>query len=722
MIVKVSIPHTFLDSYDYLANDLELVIGARVWVPFRNQIKLGFVVEIDVTAQKAIKLKNISSVIDDVPIISEPILFLCRWISSYYQAPLGDVIALALPKNIRKGSPLKLPVTDYYKLNFNRDDPPIFQRAKLKQQLISFLVAYGQDLVPKKVLLQEGFKTTQIKGLMENGLITKVQEDSLPEVNNKAKNNPLVLNEEQELAVKTIINALDLYNCFLLQGVTGSGKTEVYLQVLAEVLAVDKQVLVIVPEIGLTPQLLQRFCERFSVPIAVIHSDLNDKEREQAFIWAAKEHVKLVIGTRSAIFTPMPKLGLIVIDEEHDSSLKQMEGVRYSARDTALVRAHRANIPIILGSATPSLESLYNCNLKKYILLRLNQKAMNSSPLHYQLVDLRNQTLENGFANVTLNLIGEHLAQNNQVLVFINRRGFSPVFMCHQCGFILDCSACDSHLTFHRETNKLICHHCGLIKPVVYQCQSCHGRELIPIGFGTQRVYDYLSSKFPTTAILRIDRDSVQKKQALNEHLDKINTGKVQLIIGTQMLAKGHHFPRLTLVVVLDADSGFYNQDFRAIERLGQLLTQVSGRAGRAEFSGQVVIQTHLPQEPLLNLLIKEGYDPFAKELLSLRHQAVLPPYNFLAMIRAQDKNQIKVKNFMSKIKEHLKGSSLVVMGPAPAPLTRKAGEFRMQLLLKSNSRKKLGDAICAMREWLIASKLGQNLRFNIDVDPMDLS
>lgn len=655
MIYQICIPNTKRDYFDYLADNLNLSIGVRVWVPFRNATRLGLVIgqqhssACDITA-----LKSITAVIDEQPLLSASILDLCQWVSSYYQSPLSEVIPLALPKKYRTGS--------------------------------------------TRVLT------------------------TLPQRPNQALDQPLTLHEEQTTALNAMAAHLQAYHCFLLQGVTGSGKTEVYLQLISKVLAQEKQVLILVPEIGLTPQLLARFTARFSEPMAVIHSNLNESERQLAWQLARDNVIKLVIGTRTAVFTPMPSLGLIIIDEEHDASLKQMEGVRYSARDTALMRAYIAKIPIVLGSATPSLESLHNCVLNKYRLLRLNQKALATSPLHYQLIDIRNVNLQQGLAPNSLIVIAEHLRQQNQVLIFINRRGFAPVLLCHHCGWIADCHACDSHLTLHRKLGRLVCHHCGAIKNIPSQCSSCHSTELLPVGAGTQRVHEFLQAQFPHIQQLRIDRDEVRKKNELGTRLDRINKGEAQLIIGTQMLAKGHHFPRLTLVVVLDADAGFYNQDFRALERLGQLLTQVAGRAGRAHHAGQVLIQTHIPHHPLLNLLIQQGYDAFAKALLALRQHAELPPYQYLAVIRAQDKVPEKVLRFLHITKEQLETQTIKVLGPAPAPLARKADQHRMQLLVKSPSRKILHNALTTLRAWLTVNKLSHTVRWSVDIDPMDLS
>lgn len=722
-LVKVCIPHTNRDHFDYRAEAVLPSIGSRVLVPFRNQIRVGLVIGFGEAENPNLAVKPIQTIIDQRDLISPAILDLCQWVSRYYQSPLSEVIPLALPKKYRMGEPAELTYLDYFQLGMPADQAHhlLGKRAAKQHALIDYL-GEAQQALTKKELAQAGFSAAQTKPLLELAVLSRIQKPQLPLPSNLKPENPLCLNSEQAEALERINGHLHAYHCFLLQGVTGSGKTEVYLQVIARLLAQQRQVLILVPEIGLTPQLLARFKARFSEPMAVIHSSLNETERQQAWHLAQSNLVKLVIGTRTAVFTPMPELGLIIVDEEHDSSLKQAEGVRYSARDTALMRAHQANIPIILGTATPSLESLQNGLQSKYTLLRLNQRALTSTPLHFQITDLRGITLQQGLAASTLKTIETHLQANNQVLVFINRRGFAPVLLCHQCGWMVDCQACDSHMTLHKQDNRLICHHCGLGSMVPKQCKRCQSRELIPIGAGTQRIHDYLCSQFPETSVLRIDRDEVRKKRELDTRLEQINRGDAQLIVGTQMLAKGHHFPRLTLVVILDVDAGFYNQDFRALERLGQLLTQVAGRAGRADRPGEVIIQTHLPHHPLLNLLVQQGYDPFATALLEARQQAALPPYHYLAVIRAQDKKIANLLQFLHGIKTHLHLQAVEVLGPAPAPLPRKANQHRMQLLLKSPSRKLLQLTLTMLREWLTMNKLSNTIRWNVDVDPMDLS
>ncbi|MBN9231049.1 MAG: primosomal protein N' [Legionella sp.] len=721
-IYQVCIPHTARDYFDYQAPaELEPTIGARVWVPFRKKIRLGIIVGIVPAATIPENTRFIETLIDESPLLTEELFALCQWISRYYQSPLSEVLPLALPKKYREGAVAQLPMTEAFQLALPLTEVQVkvAPRAQKQQQMAAFLAEQDKP-VTKKELQQMGFSSAVLKTLLQLQCINTVLQPQLPPPPAHELQPSLTLNSEQQEALQVLMAHGHEYRCFLLQGVTGSGKTEVYLQLIQSVLQQGKQALVLVPEIGLTPQLVARFMARFHELIMVIHSSLNESERQYAWQLAHEGMARIIIGTRAAVFTPMPSLGIIIIDEEHDLSFKQMEGVRYSARDVALMRAHRLHIPILLGSATPSLETLYNVEQKKYQLLRLTQRAEAQKPLHVQLVDLRAQTLEHGLAKSTLNVIKEHLQQQNQVLIFINRRGFAPVLMCHQCGWMMDCPACDSHLTLHK--HQLICHHCGLIKMIPKKCGRCSSDELIPVGAGTQRIHEFLTHYFPQYTLSRVDRDAMRKKEALELELARIQQGKAQLIVGTQMLAKGHHFPRLTLVVVVDADAGLYHQDFRALEHLAQLLTQVAGRAGRAEYPGQVLIQTHEPQHPLLNTLIRKGYDALAQEILLMRRQAQLPPYYYLALIRAQSHDLEQLKQWFQQCKIFLHQLNIEVMGPAPAPLPRKAHQHRMQLLLKSASRKILQAALTQWREWLTINKLNNSVRWNVDIDPVDLS
>lgn len=721
-ILKICIPHTHRDYFDYYSDHHTPPTGARVWVPFRNKRRVGLVIGEGAPECIGRSLKPIEAMIDNEPLISSHLLSLCLWVSHYYQSPLSEVLPLALPKAYREGRPATLQAHTYYELHTapEKAHAQIASSAFRQHALIDWLAEAIS--ATRKDMIQAGFKPAQIKALYHAGLLKSEEKMFRPAPLIQADTViPPSLNSEQKAAVETISRHLDAYRCFLLQGVTGSGKTEVYLHSIAKILDAEKQVLVLVPEIGLTPQLLARFRARITTHMVVLHSQLSAQARQEAWQLASNGHARLVIGTRSAVFTPLPDLGLIILDEEHDASLKQMEGVRYSARDTALMRAHQANIPIILGSATPSLESLHNCKRQKYHRLLLQQKAVSQQPLRYQIMDIRHQTLYQGLAGPTIQLIDQHLKQNNQILIFINRRGFAPVLLCHECGWMADCRACDSHLTLHKQRAQLICHHCGLFQSYPSHCKQCHSKALIPIGFGTQRIHEYLTTQFPSATVIRIDRDEVRQADKFEQHLESIYQGEANLIVGTQMLAKGHHFPRLTLVVIPDADNGFYNQDFRALERLGQLLTQVAGRAGREERAGEVIIQTHLPQHPLLNLLVQQGYDAFAEHLLTLRQKAALPPFQFTALIRAKGKNRQHVLEGLSRIQEQLQTFSLTTLGPAPAPLARKADHHRMQLLVKSPSRRTLHAALTTLRQWLNKHTL-RGVHWNIDVDPIDLT
>lgn len=720
-VYQVAVLQTNRDYFDYIGA-AGLAIGTRVWVPFRQSTQLGIVVGVQDSQIPRSGLKAILSSLEIEPILTTDMLQLCTWVSRYYQAPLALVLRFALPKLYREGNPIESLVEIFYDLIGSEEQARagLSKRASKQIQCLDYLVEHGTQT--KEQLTQAGFSFTILQALVDKKILQQRFEAITPPVHSYPLEDSLILNSEQQQAYTKIMDHSHEFHCFLLQGVTGSGKTEVYFHVISQILSQGKQVLVIVPEIGLTPQLRQRFQQRFAQPLMVIHSQMSDAERQQAWLWAYQQKTQLILGTRSALFTPMPQLGLIIIDEEHDTSLKQMEGVRYLARDTALMRAYFKKIPIILGSATPALESLANVEKGKYTCIKLNQKAMNSFPLHYQIVDLRNQQLLHGLATATYLAIKRHLAQQQQVMIFINRRGFSPVLLCHGCGWKAVCPHCDACLTVHRAANQLLCHHCGHQQIQKTHCPACQGHELIFMGAGTQRLEEGLATIFPKINILRIDRDSVSHKQDWDTHLQQIETGQAQLIVGTQMLAKGHHFARLSLVVILDADYGFYDPDFRALERLGQLITQVSGRAGRAETPGEVVIQTHLPDHPLLNTLVQSGYEYFAQELLQHRREAQMPPYSHMALFRAQGKYPDKVLQALRAVKQQLAATGLTLLGPAPAPLAKKAGAYRMQLLCKSGSRQNLQTQLTAVREWIQSSTVMNSLRWSIDVDPIDLA
>ena len=722
-VLQVCIPKTKRDFYDYLPANTPTKIGARVLVPFQRRSCIGVVLGKGVSNLAVKRLKQLHSNLDEEALLNASDLELLWWVAHYYQAPLSEVLALALPKRLRLGQALLLPKESYYSLAqpIAAIEATLRKNAIQQRRIVARLALAPSQSVSESELSTISAKS-RIDELYKRGLLHREQRLKLPFALSDSTQAPLDLNDEQAKAVQSISASLSIFQSFLLQGVTGSGKTEVYLQVIEMVLAQGKQALIIVPEIGLTPQLISRFRSRFHVPMAVMHSRLGERERAEVWMLARAGELRLLIGTRTAVFTPMPKLGLIVIDEEHDSSLKQMDGVRYSARDSALMRAKKGAFPVILGTATPSLESLHNALQGKYQHLLLNQKALSSPPLRFQLVDLRNVSLQEGLAGITLQKIAQHLEANNQVLVFINRRGFAPVVLCHQCGTMVDCPNCDSHLTLHRPYNRLNCHHCGHRSAMPERCGSCQSLELTPVGVGTQRLEQFLQSYFPQYPLVRIDRDEVGRKDAFDALLQKISSGESQLIVGTQMLAKGHHFPNLTLAVILDTDAALSQTDFRATERLGQLLLQVSGRAGRAQKAGEVLIQTHQPQHPLLVQLLKEGYTPFAQSLLQSRKLANLPPWHYIALLRARDKNLPRLQDFMRAVKQYLAAHPIQILGPAPAPLARKAGEHQLYLLINSANRTVLQQSLTALRHWLSTYKQPIPARWSVDVDPQELA
>lgn len=532
------------------------------------------------------------------------------------------------------------------------------------------------------------------------------------------------LNGEQQHAVNNI-NQSNGFNIFLLEGITGSGKTEVYLNCIENIIKQGKQALVLVPEIGLTPQTVERFEKRFDVPISMLHSGMTDKKRSEQWVLARKGVSKIIIGTRSAILTPIPNLGIVIIDEEHDLSFKQQSGFRYCARSMAIMRAKIENIPIVLGTATPVLESLHNALTGRYQHLTLSMRAGVATQPHYHIIDIRHKKLEHGLSPKLLEKIRTHLDNNNQVLMFLNRRGFSPSLVCHDCGWTAECPHCDAKMTYHAHSNDLHCHHCATRRPRYPQCLSCKSRELVNIGMGTEKLEQILSELFSDVPVIRIDRDTTTKKNAMKKLLAQVQHGEKQILVGTQMLAKGHHFKNVTMVGILDADAGMLSADFRALERLGQTLLQVAGRAGREEKQGEVFIQTYCPNNPLLHVLLNEGYHPFAKAILQQRQLTQLPPYSFMVLIRAEGSSLIKPNTFLEDAKKiaakYLNGNNIKMYGPVPASMVRKAGQFRTQLLLQSPSRKQLQQLLATIMTELDALPSGKKVRWSIDIDPQEI-
>ncbi len=742
-IYAIALPTPLRRSFDYLAYDPQDMLsqppaikaqpGMRVRVSFGHQILVGVITEIKDRSDFDIQqLKAVHSLLDDHPLLSKELLALCQWAASYYHHPAGEVLAAAIPAALRQGEDAALlrekawqlsPEGQSLELSLLKRAP---KQQALLQQLRDDMQASQRPLVMHKDLLLTNPNRSALKTLADKGLIENIE--ITPEPDRKLsilRETPKALNDEQAAALQQV--QYDQYACHLLYGTTGSGKTEVYLQAIQEVLNNGRQALVLIPEIGLTPQTLSRFQHRFNRPMAVLHSGLNDTERKQAWLLASLGHADIVIGTRSAIFTPLRNPGIIILDEEHDMSFKQQEGFRYSARDLAALRCQRLKIPLILGSATPSLESYYNASQQRYKLLRLTQRAGNAKPPTIELIDLKRQPLKEGFSQPLLDTIEQHLLARGQVLVFINRRGFAPTLLCHDCGWLSQCPNCDSRLTVHQNPSHLHCHHCDYQRSVIHQCPNCNSRELNCVGQGTERTEVLLQNQFPDFPVLRVDRDSTRRKNAMQDIVDEVNRGEPCLLVGTQMLAKGHHFPNVTLVAIIDADGGLFSTDFRGPERMGQLMLQVAGRAGREERPGKVLIQSHLCDHPLLQTLLRQGYSAFAQLLLDERQVSHLPPYRFMALLRAESKRPENAMELLQTARAIAQGLSpsdpeLQYLGPLPAPMEKRNDRFRYQLQIQASNRARLHQLLQPLIAQLEQHPLSRRTRWSIDVDPQDMS
>lgn len=722
-VAQIGLSHTNKPYFDYLLTTSDdVAVGQRVSVSFRQKSVAGIVVGLSDHSNVAThKLKPIEHLIDNAPLFPDDILQLCRFASDYYHRPLSDVLNTALPALLKQGKPEQFALQMVWR-TLSDSAQSISHRAKAQQHAFTLLQQHADGL-STSALAEQGIKLTTLKSLQEKGLIAAVEQPrSFTNISTSQPSPPTLLTEQAQV-VDALINHQG-FRCDVLHGITGSGKTEVYMRLIDAQIQQQKQVLVLVPEIGLTPQLYSRLQQRFSVPIAVMHSGLNDRERLDAWLLSKQTQAKILIGTRSAIFTPLPDLSLIIIDEEHDASFKQQEGMKYSARDLAIIRAQMRSIPILLGSATPSLETLFNVQQKKYHYWQLTTRAGGALSPSYQVIDLRRQGLQNGLSKPLITEMQQHLQQGNQVLLFLNRRGFAPVLMCHECAWISTCPHCDAYLTMHLKLHMMQCHHCGFQQAQPNQCHDCHSQQLVPVGLGTQRLEEQLQQLFPEQTIMRIDRDSMRRKHAFDQAIEKIHRGDANILIGTQMLAKGHHFPNVTLVAILDADSGFFSCDFRASERLGQLLLQVAGRAGRANKPGTVAIQTHCPDHPLLMTLIKQGYSAFAKALLEEREQAMFPPFCYLAIYRIEAKQHSQaceiLKKVASLLKQHIQQPTISLLGPVPAPLSKRADLYRYQLLIRSPNRKTLHQLLNQSSQ-AIEKLNNKDTKLTLDIDPIDI-
>ncbi|RJU09847.1 primosomal protein N' [Xanthomonas campestris] len=732
--LRVALPVPLPQLFDYLPpQDTDVDgsdrVGCRVRVPFGPRELIGVVVERG-QQPSAEGLRAALDWCDDTPLLVDELARSLHWLARYTHAPLGEAQASALPGPLRRGEPLADTHAWAWQLTEAGRTGAGSLRAGSRPALLAALLLAGplaeEPLEQQLPKWREAARNLAKRGYAER---VAVAADTLPA---RPGTGPQ-LNDEQQAATDAI-RAGSGFATYLLDGVTGSGKTEVYLQAIADCLAAGKQALVLVPEIGLTPQTLGRFRARLGVPVHALHSGLSDGERARVWAAAWRGEAKLIVGTRSAVFTPLPNAGLIVIDEEHDGSYKQQDGIRYHARDFALVRGKALDVPVILGSATPSLESLHNAYSGRYRHLRLSRRAGDARPPRVRVLDVRKRPLKDGLSPEVLAGIGATLARGEQVLVFKNRRGYAPVLLCHDCGWTAACQRCSTPLhqtpmTVHAGGRRLQCHHCGARQPAPLACPACASLALQPQGIGTERLEERLVEAFPDAPVVRIDRSTTQRRDALETQLARLGTD-AGILVGTQILAKGHDLPRLTMVVVVGIDEGLFSADFRAAEKLAQQLIQVAGRAGRADRPGEVWLQTHHPEHPLLQTLVNGGYHAFADAELQQREAAGFPPFAHLALFRAEAKDVAAANQFLIAVRalvgEQTPAPSPAIApvecyGPMPAPMPRRAGFQRTQLLLSAAQRSALHRVLDAQMPAIHALPQARRVRWSLDVDPIDL-
>ena len=724
-VVRVAVPSPLRRTFDYWApRELGACLpGTRVSVPFGRSTRTGIVLESGVTTTvEHDQLKPILERLDPTPTLPPNSLALLEWAAGYYHHPIGEVIRTALPGALRRGTIRRPTEARHWECTDAGRQVALSQlgRAVRQAELLATLQHAVTPISEDEFRAISGWREN-LKRLTERGWITQVS----PAPSNRVSTRQVVLNPSQEAAVQAVRDSDARFGVYLLDGVTGSGKTEVYLSLIQDAVQRGGQALVLVPEIGLTPQMLARFRAALPFKVVALHSDMSDTARSQAWLAARDGEIDVVIGTRSAVFVPLARPAIFVVDEEHDLSLKQQDGFRYNARDVAVYRARQEEAPILLGSATPALESLRNAHEQRYRHLPLNVRATGAMPT-MRIVDVRRKPLDEGLSEPLLAAVARGLDAGEQSLLFVNRRGFAPVVLCHDCGWVCDCARCDSHMVIHATVRRLRCHHCGADRPVPPRCEACGSDELVAVGTGTERGAATLARRFPTARVGRIDRDTVRRQGAMEGMLAQIHERALDVIVGTQMVAKGHHFPHVTLVGIVDADGGLFSADFRAAERMAQLIVQVAGRAGRGETPGEVIVQTHHPTHPLLQALRAEGFPAFAKSALRERAEACLPPFASLALLRGESTAREPVFEFLTQARDLArKGAEvpdrLQVWGPVPAPMERRSGRYRAQLLLQSNERRTLHGMLDPWLEALSNLPAGRRVRWSLDVDPQEM-
>jgi primosomal protein N' (replication factor Y) len=722
-ILRVGLDVPLNRLFDYTNDGFNAQVGARVVVPFAGRHLVGVIVDIVSKSDVSVdKLKPVQQVFDEV-VFDADLLKLLKFCSDYYHYPLGQAMMAALPLRLRQIKPAITRKTYVYQLNSPINLATIPKRQIVLQRVVQALQQNHRLSEIELAEISPGWRKA-IATLKEMNCLQQTSVMAIKAGLQSSSIEP-TLNTEQQQVIEAVLAETYHFKPWLLYGITGSGKTEVYIRLLQSILAEnDAQALILVPEINLTPQLEARFrCRLSQYPLVTLHSHLSESERLQSWLSASNGAAKIVIGTRLSVFSAMPKLKLIVIDEEHDGSYKQQDGMRYHARDIAIMRAKQLDIPIVMGSATPSLETWYLANKQQYGLLRLKQRAVEEAQLpNIHCIDVGKSPTENGLSPLLINAIRERLKRGEQSLLFLNRRGYAPVLHCNACQWIAPCIRCSARLVVHLAKRQLKCHHCGHEQSIPLQCPDCGNPDLSPVGQATQRLEQTLVDLFPTANIARVDRDSVRNKDALTDLLKKVQEKAVDILVGTQMLAKGHDFPHLTLVGVIDTDTALFSPDFRASERLFSQLMQVSGRAGRAQKAGEVLIQTTFPQHALFHALRAQDYETYADTLLDERSMMQFPPTTYFAMLKAEASTYNQVLAFLNEaaaLARHIP-NDVMIYDPLRPQVARLNNMERGQLLLQANNRGSLHRLLTQWIPLLRAQKLANKVRWIVDIDPIE--
>ena len=723
-IVRVALPLPLPQVFDYAASDASAAdIGRCVKVPFGRGERSGLIVALGAEAEVELaRLRTVHHIQRDVPPLPADWLELVAFVARYYHAPIGEVVALALPPGLRRADGVS-----------GEDEDPLLEiapaghaalgAARRPSKALALLQALAQDVAPwRRSVIREREGGEAVGELLRRGWLGV----AVDEAQRRGTTGVLpALTDEQDSAVRAILQTGEGFRTWLLQGVTGSGKTEVYLRLAEQMLSQGRQVLMLVPEIALTPQLERRVAQRFAAANVVsLHSGLSDGARSRGFVQALSGHADIVLGTRLAVFAPLPRLGLILVDEEHDASYKQQEGVRYSARDVAVWRGRQRDVPVVLGSATPSLETWYHARAERYALQVLNQRAVAASMPTVRCIDVRRLKLDEGLSPGLKAAIEQRLARGEQSLVFLNRRGYAPVLSCPSCGWVSRCPHCSANLVVHLADRRLRCHHCGCDGGIPHACPSCGNQDIQPFGRGTQRIEARLAELFPQARVLRVDRDAARTRKQWESLLATIAEGGADILVGTQMMAKGHDFPKLTLVGVIGADASLHAADFRAPERLFQQLMQVGGRAGRGTLPGEVLIQTEYPAHPLYLHLARHDFDAFARMELQERRSAGFPPFTYQAMLRADAPaldDAVEFLRHARRLAEERAPEGLRIYDPVPMRMTRLARRERAQLLFEADQRGMLQGFLADWVALLYRQRTARELRWQLDVDPLEV-